>query len=108
MSALAQHFTADQTASARLSSLIASHRATLDLAEAYTASITFAPVAACKRHWIATYRNRIAGYERRAAQCPTDAGASHALGMLGHNGCGPAIEDLLRSCRFQASMERAA
>lgn len=89
---------------AALADMIAIHRASLDLADALCDRSTNRAHADVVRRNITKYRARIAWYENLVATSwEPEAAASHALGMLGRNGCGPAIDHVLVSARYVAA-----
>ncbi len=53
------------------------------------------------------YLSRIARYETAVAGFMGESAAAHALGMLGPNGAGPAIDRVLRAARFHGKPWRA-
>lgn len=77
----------------RFAALAATLRAKLNLALELTDFL-------CTVFEARAYLGRIARYERAVAGFMGDSIAEHALGMLGPNGCGPAIDHTLRAARF--------
>lgn len=80
--------------------LIAKHRATLHEAERLAVE-SEAPTVRFTLERIRAERSRLDGYEGyiAAGAFMRESGAEHVLAMLGRNGRGPAIADVLREAR---------